>query len=618
MRFPRGGSGSLLSRATHALGWSFINNAAARLGTLGIGIVLARLLGPHAFGTFAVALVALAMLLSFNELGVSLAIVRWQGEPSEIAPTVATISIATSVLIYAGCFFGAPAFSSAMGAPGAANVVRVLAINVVIDGVVSTPVAMMQRHFQQGKKMVADQANSWIGAAVSVALAVTGFGAMSLAIGRLTGALVSAVLFVVLSPEPLRLGFNPAHARALLRFGLPLAGASIIVFAITDADQLVVGHFLGATLLGYYALATNLSNWPVNMFSVPVRSVAPALFSRLQHDRRAMRTGFVSGIGLLASVTLPVCLILSGAARPLIDFVYGARWEPAARALIWLGLLAALRILFEFVYDYFVVLARSRVVFTVQLVWLIVLAPALVVGAKLAGIAGVGMAEVAVAALLVVPWYLYELSRVGILLSFLWRNMRFPLAGALGVELFAIGTSGFIGQNLVALIVIGLVALATVGLLLYHLKPQLTTLRPVLAGNDGGISAADSAAYDESGAARSAYADGGREPVTVGAGQTPDLLGAHQDGALARAEAWPASLQDTIAALAVTTPLPIYREAAGPIVTYRDLAGRFPFPHGAHQQGPHQPGLPGRHRKPEPHDAAHTAPPAVPPASAVN
>ena len=71
------------------------------------------------------------MLLSFNELGVSLAIVRWQGEPSEIAPTVTTISMVTSVLIYVGCFFGAPAFANAMGAPSAANVVRVLALNVV-------------------------------------------------------------------------------------------------------------------------------------------------------------------------------------------------------------------------------------------------------------------------------------------------------------------------------------------------------------------------------------------------------------------------------------------------------------------------------------------------------
>ena len=65
-----------------ALAWSFASNVIARLGTLPIGIVLARLLGPHAFGTFAVALVALVAMLSFNDLSVSLAIVRWEEEPS--------------------------------------------------------------------------------------------------------------------------------------------------------------------------------------------------------------------------------------------------------------------------------------------------------------------------------------------------------------------------------------------------------------------------------------------------------------------------------------------------------------------------------------------------------
>ena len=52
-----------------------------RFGTLAIGIALARLLGPEAFGTFAVATVALLAMLSFNELGVSLAIVRWADDP---------------------------------------------------------------------------------------------------------------------------------------------------------------------------------------------------------------------------------------------------------------------------------------------------------------------------------------------------------------------------------------------------------------------------------------------------------------------------------------------------------------------------------------------------------
>ena len=47
-----------------------------RVGTTLMGIVLARLLVPEDYGIYAAALVALNALLSMNELGVSLAIVR--------------------------------------------------------------------------------------------------------------------------------------------------------------------------------------------------------------------------------------------------------------------------------------------------------------------------------------------------------------------------------------------------------------------------------------------------------------------------------------------------------------------------------------------------------------
>ena len=389
-RSSLGDKSSLGGRASRALGWSFSSNVLARLGTVGIGITLARLLGPHAFGTYAVAYVALIAVLSFNELGVSLAIVRWQGEPGEIAPTVTTISLITSIAIYVGCFLGAPTYAAAMGAPSATSVVRVLALNVVIDGAVSTPAALLQRHFRQDKKAITDQVNCWLGAGITIALAWVGFGAMSLAIGRLAGCLAGGILLVAFSPEPVRLGYDRAKARALLRFGLPLGGASLIVFAVLNVDQLIVGHLLGATALGCYVLAFNLSGWPGNIFSQPVRTVAPAVFSRLQHDRKARSGYFLNVASLLGAVALPVCVLLSGSAVPLIGFVYGGRWLPAAQALIWLGLLAALRIFFELVYDYFVVLAKSRVVLLVQLVWLVALIPALIVGTRVGGIYGAG------------------------------------------------------------------------------------------------------------------------------------------------------------------------------------------------------------------------------------
>ena len=75
------------------------------------------MLGPEYFGTFAVAMVALMAVLSFNELGVSLAIVRWPEDPAKIVPTVNTISVVGSTLFCTAAIVAAPAFTTAMGDP---------------------------------------------------------------------------------------------------------------------------------------------------------------------------------------------------------------------------------------------------------------------------------------------------------------------------------------------------------------------------------------------------------------------------------------------------------------------------------------------------------------------
>ncbi|HUC58437.1 MAG TPA: oligosaccharide flippase family protein [Streptosporangiaceae bacterium] len=461
--------------ASRALGWSFASNLVARVGTLPIGIVLARLLGPHAFGTYAVALVALVAVLSFNDLSVSLAIVRWPGDPADIAPTVATLSVAASLIIYAACFLIAPSFAWAMGAPAATGVVRVLSLNVLADGLAAAPAAMLQREFKQDRKMIADQVNNWLGAAVSIALAFQGFGAMSLALGRIAGGGASVILFFAFSP--VRFGFDRRKAKALLRFGLPLAGSSIVVFAVTNADQLVVGHVLGATALGFYALAVNLAGWPVTMFSLPTRSVAPAVFSRLQHDKKAMRNGFLSVAGLLGAVTIPACLLLAGAGVPIVAVVYGQRWVPAAAALTGLGVLSALRVGFELCYDYLVVLARSQAVLVVQVVWLAALVPGLIIGTTADGISGAALAQAAVACLIVLPCYLLCLAMVGIRIGALARRLWLPVAVAVVVAAAAAVVARVVSADLIALAIGCAVALAGFCLLASRMRPAVAELR---------------------------------------------------------------------------------------------------------------------------------------------
>jgi PST family polysaccharide transporter len=335
----------------------------------------------------------------------------------------------------------------------------------------------MQRRFEQSKRMLIDQATVWVGAITSISLALAGSGAMSLAVGRLAGAGIGAILFLRLSPLPYRLGLDRRLVRPLLRFGLPLAGASIVVFAIGFADQIVVGRMLGSTALGFYVLAFNLSSWPVTVFSQPLRNVAPPTFARLQHDPESMRGAFRSIIGLLVAVTFPVCLLLAGAAGPIIGFVYGGDWAPAASVLTWLGILAAFKILYELAYDYLVVIGASRAILALQLITIVALLPALVVGVDLAGITGAAAAQVAVAAVVMLPLYLALFNRAGLRPGKLLGRVWLPAVIGVAVGLSALAISSALPSDLAALALAGTVTLLALAGLIHRDRVEVSRLR---------------------------------------------------------------------------------------------------------------------------------------------
>jgi PST family polysaccharide transporter len=472
-------SSHLAGRATRAFGWSFLNTALSRLGTLLIGIVLARVLGPTEFGTFAVATVALLAVLSFNELGVSLAIVRWRGDPRAIAPTVTTISLVASTLLFVAMYVSAPVVASALGDPEAAGVVRLMSVAVIISGAVATPAALLQRDFRQKRRLVIDQVNTWVGAGLSLTLALAGWGAWSLAVGRVVASLLGAALYIASSSYPYRVGFDRAVAGRLLGFGLPLAGTSLIVFGVGYAEQMIAGSVLGATALGFYVLAFNLASWPVNMFSHPLRSVAPAAFARLQGDEPRMSAAFVSLVHVLALVTLPVCATLAAAAPHVVQVVYGDAWAPAAPVLRLLALLAMLRILFELAYDYLVVLRRSGRLLTLQLVWLAALVPALWYAAHAHGLAGVAAGQLVVVTVVVLPLYLHGLASVGVTGHSVMRAVLVPALASLLLALVIGLVADRLGSALQVCAAAGLACVLTVATLAY---PQRHSLRAALGG----------------------------------------------------------------------------------------------------------------------------------------
>ena len=125
------------------------------------------------------------------------------------------------------------------------------------------------------------------------------------------------------------------------------------------------------------------------------------------------------------------------------------------------------------------VLANTRVVLIVQMVWLVALVPALYFGAYAGGAAGAAAAALAVAAGVVAPVYLYELNRTGVTPAALGRRLAPAALAALGVAAVAVLAAELIAVDILAVLVAGVAAGAAIVLLLYTMRGAVRTLRSV-------------------------------------------------------------------------------------------------------------------------------------------
>jgi O-antigen/teichoic acid export membrane protein len=454
---------ALRSRVASATRWSLANTVVIRVGNFALGVILARfLLGPHEWGLYAVGLLVLNVLLSANEMGVSLAIVRWDGDVRRFAPTVLTLSFANSFLLYVVLFLAAPYVAELLGSPDAAWMLRVLCFCVVIDGLACVPHGVITREFLQGRRMAIDFTVFLVSGVVTIVLAMAGTGAMAFAWGSLAGSVSSLIGSALAAPGYIRFGWDRTQAKALLRFGLPLAGASILVLAMLNVDSAVVGAVLGPTALGLYQIAFNISSWPVRSLSEAARRVSFAGFSRVADSPEQIVAGFRRALTFLMAAAAPICALLAVLAEPVVLAVYGAQWRAAAGPLGYLAILGLARVAYELAYDCLGASARRSSLIIVQGIWLAALVPALILLARRDGIVGVGQGHVLVAVLVAGPAFLIALRLAGIPVSVVLRALAVPLGGGALAALAAWATLHLVGEGF-----LGLVAAGTAGLVAY-------------------------------------------------------------------------------------------------------------------------------------------------------
>lgn len=456
---------SIARKAGRGVAWGLLGNVLTRIGSFATSLVLARLLVPHDFGVYAVALAAMQLAIHVNDVGLIPATIQWRGKLEEMAPTAATLAASFSFVVYVIAWFAAPWFSHFSGVPEATWVVRVYTATILIDGITAVRSAYLLRTFQQGRYVLANAAGVVVNAFVAIGLSLAHTGPMALAGGQLASSVATGILVFRWARLPLKIGVNWKIAKKLLVFGLPLTASLAVESVLEQADKVVVGRVMGAGVLGIYLLAVSISSWTPGIIGSAVRFVSLPGFARLsERGEDKLTAGVTSSLSLLFLAVMPIAVLLAALAEPLVHFLYGDKWLAAAEVLRFLMILMVVRMVTGLCMDIMMSTGATKWTLVVNAGWLVMAIPALWFATKADGAEGAAIAQAGVGVLVAVPLAAWALHRVGVRTGPLGRRMIRPLlSGAVAAVVAASLSAALAGTgSFVQLAVAG-----TVGLLTY-------------------------------------------------------------------------------------------------------------------------------------------------------
>jgi PST family polysaccharide transporter len=322
------------SRIMRGSAWVAVSYGGRNVVSLVTMLALVRLLEPKAFGLVALAWTVLVACDQVQDAGTAAALVYRRDDVERGAATAAVFSWLSGIVLCGVAVAVAPLLASLFHAPALTNVLRVLALLLVIKSIGSAPMAILERNIDFRRLAKCDVTGALGQAAVALPLAVTGAGVWALVAGQLAGAAVqSALAWVVVPwrPDPRRASLRLAGE--MLRYGRYVSATNVVNLANNTVDNVVVGRLLGTATLGFYSVAFRLADFPNTVIGHVVGRVMFPIYSLLQNELDRFRNAYVQNLQRIAVFALPVSVGLFVAADPIVRGLMGDRWESAITPL---------------------------------------------------------------------------------------------------------------------------------------------------------------------------------------------------------------------------------------------------------------------------------------------
>ncbi|EEV3024600.1 O123/O186 family O-antigen flippase, partial [Escherichia coli] len=319
--------------AVNGLKWSAIERICSQGIQLLLMIVLARQLGPGAFGLIGMLTIFITIGQVFIDSGFSAALIRKNERTESDYATVFYFNMTVAILFYAVLFFCAPFIAEFYKRNELIELTRVLGLTIIISAFIIVQRIQLSVILDFKTQAISSLSSVIISGGCALLMAYNGFGVWSLVIQTITMGLVNLVILNIYNPWLPKRSFSKKSFHGFFSFGSRLLISSLIDSIYTNIYLVVIGKSFSASTLGQFTQANLLSNTPAMTLTTVVQRVTYPLLSNVNNAKGNIDEIYLRILRLTAAAVFPVMFLLAIIAKPFVVLFLGQQWEPVAELM---------------------------------------------------------------------------------------------------------------------------------------------------------------------------------------------------------------------------------------------------------------------------------------------
>lgn len=316
------------------VGGGRIASEALRLGST---LLLTRLLTAEMFGLVLIVNRLIQGLTMVSDVGINASIVQHRaGASHKFLDTAWTVQILRGLLLWAVCWLGASSAAAFYDEAELSSLIPIAGVSLVLTGFASPALALVQRELKVRSWVLIDVGAQVASVSAMIGLALIRPSVWALIVGAIAAAAFKMIVshFLKVGGYRPRIGWDKAAFFALATFGAWIIVNTFVGWLADSAEALAMPRIVAMTVVGVYAVASQLGNIPYRfLVAVGANAVFP-LFSRTANMgqplvpvyRMVQRQLLVIGGAVIAG------LLATGA--PAIEILLDPRWH-AGGVMLW-------------------------------------------------------------------------------------------------------------------------------------------------------------------------------------------------------------------------------------------------------------------------------------------